>query len=271
MSELAQLPTPAMATRMVSCRLPFRRDRRVFRRSGLRPPRPLGARSASINRSSQAMSCSTPSALCSTTRAGVGVELAVVARSGSRRGAASQLGPPALEEGEAGLGRQVTGERQPQREAAGVVGGRSSVNRVEKELPPGRRDPVDLARPPAPRTRCAAGPASPPTRRSASRSAGRGPGRRGALDGLDRAARLQAGERRVDRAERDVGEEPELVAEPPAHLVAVHAGLLVEEARGGPDPTVGRFRRISDRYSRLQPRRQSSASVRRGVPAKPEG
>ena len=46
---------------------------------------------------------------------------------------------------------------------------------------------------------------------------------------LDGAEAFEAGERGVQRAERDVGDEPELVAEEPADLVAV-AVLLTEQA-----------------------------------------
>ena len=54
----------------------------------------------------------------------------------------------------------------------------------------------------------------------------------GLLDGLHGPAPLEARQRRVERAERDVGEQAELVAQALADLVAVQL-LVLEEAQDG--------------------------------------
>ena len=128
MSELAQLPTPAMARRMglgMDCLL---RCLRVSARvsAGLVP---AVARSrvvsAAIRSSSQLMSRRDAVGGVLDDGAGVDVE--------ARRGPSSALAEPldqqgaaALEQREAGLGGEVAGEGQAQPEAAGVVGWRRS-------------------------------------------------------------------------------------------------------------------------------------------------
>ncbi len=182
------------------------------------------------------MSCSVASVLCSTSDTGVVVEAAASGPSLVVGESACQLGPSALEQREARLGREVPGEREPQREAARVVDawGLLCVEQPFEDLVAVLGDAVHLPRPfghppgtGAPRTQ--PGPL-------AAQRAGGGDGfrRTGAarLGDGDRVARLEPCERRVERPEGDVGEEPELVAQPAADLVPVHL-LLEEETEDG--------------------------------------
>ena len=169
-------------------------------------------------------------------RPGIGVEPAPGA--GRRPGlgqALGQLGPAALEQPQAGLGGQVAGEGQAQAEAAGVVVApaplslsRSSANwrrpsSVIRYTLRARRPRPGLAR----RARRAA--------RSPLREPVMGTGAAvaspGLLGGLHRTGTLEPGQGRVEGPERDVGEQPELVAQALADLVAVQL-LVLEQARG---------------------------------------
>ena len=169
-------------------------------------------------------------------RAGVVVEAAPGGASLIVGETAGQLRPTPLEQGEAGLGREVTCEREAQREAASVVrtGGFLRVEELFEQLAAVVGDPVDLARPLGRPT----GPRSPRAKArplAAERSRRRDRGHRAGATRLgdgDRVARLETRQGGVERAERDVGEEAELVAQPPADLVPVHL-LLEQESEDG--------------------------------------
>ena len=96
-------------------------------------------------------------------RAGVDVE--VGAGGLGLAEALDELGPPALEQGEAGLGGEVPGEGQAEPEAAGVVGRPRPGQQLGEQLPPGVGDPVDLACPGGPGRGSGGGPAARPARR----------------------------------------------------------------------------------------------------------
>ena len=113
------------------------------------------------------------------------------------RPAAGPAGPAGARAGQPGLGRQVAGEGQAQPEAPGVVGRPPpSASSSAKSCRPGVGDPVDLAAPPGPGGRVAAGPetASSPLSEPVG-GAGCAPARPGGvtLGGHDRAATSRAG------------------------------------------------------------------------------
>ena len=80
-----------------------------------------------------------------------GVDVEALARGPHQVGGepTGQLGPPALEQGQAGRRGQVAGEGQAQAEAAGVVGARRllALEELLEQRPTGVGDPVHLAGP----------------------------------------------------------------------------------------------------------------------------
>ena len=156
-----------------------------------------------------------------------------------RRGASARRwaswAAPALEQAQAGLRGQVTGEGQTQAEVAGVVvaAGLLAVEEVGELAAALVGDAVHLAAPPSQARARAPGPEGGPF---ATQRPGHGDRRRGAppriLGGPHRARPFETGQRRVQGPERHVGELPQLVAQALADLVAVH-GLVLEEAEDG--------------------------------------
>src|SRR5580698_384952 len=150
-SELAQLPTPAMARRMglwlglgmgVSSVL-VGLGGRVGGDSGGRRRGPLRL----DQRVEPADVAGGPVGGVLDDGAGVDIE---IGRTGGRLGlpeALDQVGPPALEQGQTGLRGQVAGEGQAQAEAAGVVAGPAAAEELGEELPAGVGDAVHLLAP----------------------------------------------------------------------------------------------------------------------------
>ena len=111
---------------------------------------------------------------------GAGVDVEVGAGGLGLAEALDELGAPALQQGEAGLGGEMPGEGQAEPEAAGVVGGAAARQQLGEELPAGVGDPVDLAAPPGPGGGVAAGPQDGQLAAQRARGGCRG-GRRGAV------------------------------------------------------------------------------------------
>ena len=143
--ELAQLPTPAMARRilLMSCSSwngagPAAEAERV--------------RSPSMRSSSQARSLArlVGVALAERTEVGVGpCRGAVVPAPASVVAPAEELGPAALEQREAGCVGELAAERDPQRRRSGRRRRRDRDEQLEEPGPPDVGDAVDLLAPAA--------------------------------------------------------------------------------------------------------------------------
>ena len=169
---------------------------------------------------------------------GAGVDVEIGAGGLGVAEALHEQGPPPLQQGEPGLGRQVPGEGQAQAEAPGVVGGPAALQQLDEERAAGVGDAVHLAAPPGPGGGVPAGPQDRPLAAQRARG-GRRRGRcrraaaaRRAFGGHHRARLLQAGEGGVDGAERDVGQQPQVLTQLAPDLVPVQVPLF-EEAEDG--------------------------------------
>src|SRR5262245_58087021 len=268
-SELAQLPTPAMARRMVlmsgilpgtsayRSRGPVLRCCAVWRprcRAAARPPnrgllgcgsRPI-ARPLGINLGEAGPLLGDEAvepgqvggqgcAVALAERAEIAVQAPVGLGPGALVGSLGELGAAAFEQGEAVGGSQDAAERHPQREGA-VVGHVGVGQQLDQAAAAGLGDAVHLlaARP------ASGGGRRPPLgaeggqlarQRPAHRAARRCRHRLGRHD-LDQAVALQARQRGVERAERDGQAQADQVAQALAQLVAVEV-VLVEEAEDG--------------------------------------
>ena len=142
--------------------------------------------------------------------------------------------PPPLEQPQSGVGRQVAAEGQLEIEGAVVITARGlGREQLLEELLAPFRDAVDLLGPAAPlglpagpEGGCLAGHRTGHRDRS---------GRRRlecCLHRLDGAGRLQAGQRRIERAERDARKGAERGRQPLLEFVAVEL-LLLEQAQDG--------------------------------------
>src|ERR1039458_7432876 len=141
MSELAQLPMPAIATRMGVMSLPSGRPAGL---SPVRGSRRVRSGAFGLNQTVEPVDVLLdPFGGVFADRARVGVKF-VVARGGGLGEVLHQLGPATLEQGQAGLRLHVAGERKPEREAPSVIGG-GVRQPSQEELPPRWRDPVHLA------------------------------------------------------------------------------------------------------------------------------
>ncbi len=131
--------------------------------------------------------------------------------------------------------RQVAGEGQAQAEVAGVVvaAGLLAVKELGELAAAFLGDLVHLAAPATQARARAPGPqggALPAQRSRHGDRGGQGPPQ--VLGGSHRAGPFQAGQGRIQRSERHVGELAQLVAQPLADLIAVH-GLALEQAEDG--------------------------------------
>src|SRR5579875_960226 len=271
-SELAQLPTPAIATLTLLtfwCLLV-----RLVRLARFGPPAPLALRPGGRCRSSgdllgRAVRCGRRLLLgfdqvvepadvvlqgvCRVLDDGARVRVQCAARS---RGpelceALGELRPAPLQQGEARRPGEVPREGEAEPEAPRVVSGGRAGQELGEELPPRLGDAVHLAGTPPPRAPGRA-PTGPQDRELPAQRAGRGDRlerwlRRGrGLDRLDGPGGLEAGDGGVERPEGHVGEQAEPLAQLPADLVAVQRAPLFEEAE---DREVEHQVTISARYS----------------------
>ena len=129
-----------------------------------------------------------------------------------------------VEQREAGVGLHVAGEREPEREAPGVIS-RRVRKQGQEELAPRRRDPVHLSGPASPGPGPSTGPHGRPLTAQGTRRGSEGNGR-ATLDRLDRTVRLQPGQCRVNGSERYVREQAELGPKPLPQLVPMLGAFL---------------------------------------------
>ena len=137
MSELAQLPTPAMARRMG-----------VGMGMDMSPSGSVGRSSQAAGGGSRAAAARSDSdqgvepgnvaghAAGGVLHDGAGVDVEIGAGGLRVAEALHEQGPPPLQQGEPGLGGQVPGEGQAQAEAPGVVGGPASLQQLDEEPRP---------------------------------------------------------------------------------------------------------------------------------------
>ena len=147
---------------------------------------------------------------------------------------AEELGAPPLEELEPGAVGEVAGEGDPERELPVVadVGGGEELDEPLAAEVGDARTPSCPARCPWRALTRARGPGRRPARPASEPDIGAARDGGALLDGLDGALRLEAGERRVERAEADRGAAREQLTEPLLQLVAVEL-LLREQAEDG--------------------------------------